>query len=81
MTVAEPPHIQIRRHSDPSTPMTYSEYDLEMERRVSRLETTVDDIKKVIDAARPQLAIITILGSMGGSVVVAVVVWLITTGK
>jgi hypothetical protein len=81
MTVAETPHIQIRRHSDPSTPMSYTEYDLEMERRVSKLETTVADIKTAIDAARPQLAVITVIGSLGGSIIVAVVVWLITTGK
>jgi hypothetical protein len=55
--------------------------DLVVEGRLARLETTVDEIKTVITQARPQLAVMSMLGSGIGSIVVALAVWFLTKGK
>lgn len=63
--------------------MTYdpiTQRDLDVEKRLTRLETTVEDIKGVITQARPQLALISALGSGAGAIIVGVVIWWVTKG-
>lgn len=57
--------------------MTF-ERDLEVEARLSRLETTVAELKSVFDKARPQLIIINTLGSSVGGVITGLLIWYIT---
>jgi hypothetical protein len=74
------PRLSIRHKStppeEPMSPIT--ERDLEVESRLTALETVVSEIKLVVAQARPQIALLSLLGSGAGAVIVAVVVWYLT---
>lgn len=52
--------------------------DLQVESRLTKLETIVEEIRSVVTQARPQLALMSMLGSAAGAVIVGIVIWLIT---
>ncbi len=67
----------VRRRED----QELRERDIDVEGRLRTIESWMADFKLEWRQARPQLIIMSALGSAAGGVCVAVVIWFITRGR